>query len=434
MRILYSHCQLIRDFVAILCSLCLLAPAANCASAGDWPQILGPNRNGQATDAALEPWSTDPADFDPESSVRTRWRFSCGGGYAGVAVQDSRVFVWHRISDREQLDCLSAKDGKSLWKTSFPTKYRGGIDPDTGPRCVPVVQGSIVLAYGAGGDLHAVSVADGKEIWSRSLRSDYDAEEGYFGAGSTPLVLEDRAIVAVGGRTKAGLVAVRLSDGKTIWTSLDSEASYASPTTISIAGKELVLAVMRLKAYVVDPDSGNVVNEIPFGQRGPTVNAATPLVQGSIAFLTASYGIGCRKVDLAQPTPKNLWADDEVISSQYVTPVIVGDYLFAISGREDMRNGGLVCVAWSDGELQWSRPDYGTAHPIAIGNQVLLQGLNGRVELIQADATAYKLLAATQLPAGTYRSLPAYSQGLLLSRRTISAQAGEIVATLLNEN
>ena len=116
-------------------------------------------------------------------------------------------------------------------EASFPAIYRGGVDPDLGPRCVPVVRGDRVIVYGAAGDLHAVAVDDGRTLWSRQLGTDYRADEGYFGAGSTPLVVDSLVIVAVGGQPDAGLVAVGLDDGKTRWAAIDSEAAYASPVT-----------------------------------------------------------------------------------------------------------------------------------------------------------------------------------------------------------
>src|SRR5690349_20871264 len=100
------------------------------AGAGDWPQILGPHRNGHAENERLP-------DTWPAGGPKKLWRYPLGGGYAGAAVASDRVIVMHRVQDNERIECLSAASGQSQWKTDFPTTYRGGIDPDTGPRCVP---------------------------------------------------------------------------------------------------------------------------------------------------------------------------------------------------------------------------------------------------------------------------------------------------------
>lgn len=390
--------------------------------AGDWPQILGPQRNGQAVGENLSAWKGQPA---------IRWRASCGAGYAGVAVAQDKVFLWYRQNDQERLDCLSTRDGRRLWQAQLPAVYRGGVDADRGPRCVPLVAGDQVFVYGAAGDLSAVAVADGKTQWTRQLRTEYDADDGYFGAGSSPIVVGNTLIVAVGGSESAGLVGVNTSNGKTRWTAVDQEAAYASPAVMEIEGQTRVIAVLRMKTVMIEPQTGKVLSEFDFGQRGPTVNAASPLVQGEKLFVTASYGVGCRMLDMSVNPPRDLWDQRDVISSQYVTPVRIDQSLYAITGREDFGNGELLCARWSDGQVAWRRPGFGTAHLIAVGDHVLAQHVSGQVELIAADAKQFRSLVKTELPEGVYRAMPALSDGTLYCRRTISPTSGELIAVEL---
>ncbi|WP_164102657.1 outer membrane protein assembly factor BamB family protein [Candidatus Laterigemmans baculatus] len=386
---------------------------------GDWPQVLGPQRDGHAEGETVAPWRQPPA---------IRWRAECGAGYSGVAVASGKVLLWHRLGDEEVLDCLSVKEGQRLWRAAFPAIYRGGVDADRGPRCVPVVADQRVFVYGAAGDLHAVALADGKTLWSRQLRTDYRGDDGYFGAGSTPIVVEDRVIAAVGGEAGAGLVAVDAATGQTLWTATDQEAAYASPVTARVGEKTYVVAVLRMATVMVDPASGEIVRQFDFGRRGPTVNAATPLVDGSELLVTAAYGVGCRKVDLADSPPTPLWESTDVISSQYASPVRVGGWLYAISGREDLGDAGLKCVSWSDGATAWEQPDYGTAHLIAAGERIVAQRVDGQLDLLAANPERLERLATAELPAGVYRSLPALSDGVLYCRRTQSATSGELIA------
>lgn len=396
-----------------------IAITAGTVTAGDWPQILGPNRDGHTVGETIPTWSDTPA---------VRWRVSCGAGYAGVAVADGNVLLWHRQGDQEILDCLSAEDGDRQWRASFPAIYRGGVDPDHGPRSVPVIEGNRVFVFGAAGDLHAVALQDGTPLWSRQLATQYEAEEGYFGAGSTPIVVGGLLIAPVGGRDGAGLVAVDTRDGKTRWTAVDQEAAYASPVTMRVGDETRVIAVLRLSTVMVDPASGEVLRRFDFGRRGATVNAATPLVDGTQLFVTASYGVGCRMLDMASDPPQELWSERDVISSQYATPVRSGDWLYAISGREDYGNAGLLCARWSDGQVAWRRDDFGTAHLITDGERVLAQQTGGRLELFAAEPEAFRRLATAELPQGTYRSLPALADGVLYCRRTTSATEGELLA------
>ena len=399
--------------------LMVFAITVNFAKAGDWPQVLGPNRDGQAIGETVNAWTEPPS---------LKWRVPCGAGYSGVAVVGQKVLLWHREGNTEQLDCLSTKDGARLWRASFPATYRGGVDADRGPRCVPVIADKQVYVYGAAGDLHAVQLSDGRKLWSRELRADYEADDGYFGAGSTPLVLGELVIATVGGESGAGVVAVSTVDGTTQWTAVDEGAAYASPISVRLDNNPYVVAVLGLTTVLLEPASGKVVREFDFGRRGPTVNAATPLAKDSQLFMTASYGIGCRMLDLSVSPPADLWKSSDVISSQYATPVRVGDWLYSINGREDMGEASLLCAKWSDGTLAWQKERFGVAHLIAVGDRVLAQATDGRLELFEASPEAFKSLAILNLPEGSYRSLPAISNGTFYCRRTTASDAGELLA------
>jgi outer membrane protein assembly factor BamB len=398
-------------------------------SAGDWPQVLGPQRNGWAQGESVEPWSGE---------LPILWQYDCGAGYAGVAVSDGNVFLWHRIDDKEILDCLSARDGKRLWRTEFDAFYRGGVDPDTGPRCVPVVHEDFVVVYGAAGDLHAVNRTTGKTVWSRPLREETGADEGYFGAGSTPLIIDDAdagtlVVVEVGGRGGNGLMAGNLRDGQTRWGATDAEAAYASPLAMDHDERRIVIALMRLDLIAISPATGELIAKSPFGKRGPTVNAATPLIDGNQIFMTASYGIGCEKIALEAGQFKSLWSSD-VISSQYATPLLYQGFLYAVTGRDDMGSPGLCCVNWESGKQTWAKPNFGTAHLIGVGDRILAQEIDGRIDLLAADPNQFKSLANAKLPTGSYRSLPAISDGILYCRRSQTPREGQIIAIELPGN
>jgi outer membrane protein assembly factor BamB len=391
------------------------------ARAGDWPQILGPQRDGHAVGEKLfDKW--------PAAGLKPEWTYTLGSGYAGPAVVGKHVIVFHRVADQEVVESLDLATGKRIWKTEFLATYSGGIDSDKGPRCVPVVKDDRVFVFGAAGDLHCVSLDKGEELWSRSLMADYAGDEGYFGAGSTPLVIGDRVIANIGG-SKAGLVAVDVKTGKTAWQATDEGASYAAPTSITIGGKELGLFVTRYNALLVDPATGKTSPLLPFGKRGPTVNAATPLVFEGKMFLTASYNIDAVLATTASPAVVQ-WQDGDTLSSQYATPVYHKGYLYGIHGREDLPPAGaLRCIDAKIGKVKWEQPDFGIAHAILAGDKLLLTKVNGDLVLAAASPNGYRELASATIARaknpgsrGIIRPLPALSQGRLLTRTNEDGQ------------
>jgi outer membrane protein assembly factor BamB len=402
--------------------------------AADWPQLLGPDRNSRVS------VSEAPLEGLP-AKLPSAWEIECGEGYAGPAVSGDSVYIFDRVADQERVRRIAKKDGQVIWSQQWPADYSGGVDSDRGPRCVPTVASDYVIAYGAAGRLACLSVASGDVIWKRPIRAEYQADDGYFGAGSSPLVVNQTVIVNVGGKKKGGIVAVSLKDGKTIWESVGAEASYASPITMQVkssnskgnedAMKQLVLVPTRLTTYGIDPVDGKVAFEFPFGARGPTVNGATPLaLPNGQVFMTASYGVGAFLVEPKIDAVKFIFKGSELLSSQYSSPVAFGEFIFASDGREDQGTGQLRCIDIAKQKLLWESDKIGVAHLIAFTNTILAVGIDGQLLLFDASPAKLTVRASNKLSAGLYRALPAYSDGTLYLRNS-GRGSGKLLAVPL---
>ncbi len=377
--------------------------------AGDWPQILGPTRNGVAIGEKLDSsW--------PAAGPRQLWKIRVGEGYAGPAVVGNRVLFFHRAGAVERLESLSAATGKREWVVEFPAVYRGGVNADRGPRCVPTVHAGRVYVFGAAGDLHCADLGTGKKIWSRDTWTDFDAPDGYFGAGSSPIVVDEKLVVNIGGKKNAGIVAFDLATGKTVWAATDGGPSYSSPTSLVINKKTKALFVTRLSTVLIDPSNGSVEHQFQFGKRGPTVNGATPIVVDGRVIITASYGIGAKCVSFAENKLETVWENDQSLSSQYATPVPHKGSLFGVHGREDIGRAELRCVQAASGVVNWTTPNFGVANIIRAEDMLLILNVEGRLTLARADRTAYRKLQQANVATTTTRAIPALAGGRFFFR------------------
>ncbi len=384
-----------------------LAAGPHCA-AGDWPQILGPRRNGVAVDEKpIEPWPVD--------GPKVAWSFPVGSGYAGPVVVGQRAIMFHRLGEIERVEAIDLATGKSTWKTDYPATYSGGYNSDNGPRCVPLVAGELVIVFGAAGHLHALKLEDGAKLWSRDTQADYPGPGSYFGAGSTPIVAGKNVLLNVGGRD-AGIVAFELATGKTAWKKTDERASYSSPTKVQIDGQEQVIFVTRMNTIGIDPASGAELFRFAFGARGPTVNAASPLVFNNQLFVSAAYGVGGLLARLSKNSATQVWANDTTMSSQYSTCVQRDGFLYGTHGREDFANGELRCIAAQTGKVQWSAPGFGVAHVILVNDRLVILNHQGHLVLAAASPDAFDSLATAQVSPNITRAMPAYAQGQFLFR------------------
>src|SRR2546422_11159365 len=142
-----------------LLTLAILALAAAPLRGGeeeDWPQLLGPARNGVASGPPL-------AESFGEAGPRVVWKRAAGAGFSGPVVAGGRLVLFHRLKDRETVDCLEAATGNPLWSFDYPTSYVDGFGFDPGPRATPAISGGRVYTFGAQGMLHSLELSSGKK-------------------------------------------------------------------------------------------------------------------------------------------------------------------------------------------------------------------------------------------------------------------------------
>src|SRR5436309_12713105 len=117
------------SFMSALVSASLILATAR---ADDWPQFLGPQRNGASAETGLRPaW---PAQGPP-----VLWQHDVGEGFSGPVCAGERVILFHRVGDEEVIECLRADNGTPLWKYKYPTSYQDQLGKGDGPRSTPVI-------------------------------------------------------------------------------------------------------------------------------------------------------------------------------------------------------------------------------------------------------------------------------------------------------
>lgn len=403
-------------------AICFTVVLSNLALSQDWPQILGPQRNGVAEgESLLKDW--------PKDNLEQLWEKSVGQGYAGPVVQDDSVVIFHRVDDQNVCERLNAQTGEEIWRVEFAAEYAGGgIDADLGPKAVPVIQDGAVVLYDPSGMLYCLEFETGAKRWERSALKDYRGREGYFGAGSSPLIADGKVIVNVGGR-EAALVAFGLDDGEEVWKSIDDQPSYSSP--VLSADRQTVYAVTRFKAVSVNVADGKVNFEVPFGRRGPTVNAAMPVLVDGHLFVNAAYQVGARWLQLSEEgDPTVVWENDETFSSQYSTPLFSDGNFFGTAGREDFDNGTFRCFDAKSGEVKWKKA-MPVGHSILVGKQIIHIDSQSQLRIIEASSEKYSEEYSTKLFDGPTRCIPALSRGRLFVRSNAVGNKGKLVCFVI---
>src|SRR5215469_14109746 len=82
--------------------------------AEDWPQFLGPSRNGVYMGG-------DVSGSWPAGGPSTVWKRDVGQGFSAPVVAQGRLILFHRVGNRETVESIDTKTGKTVWVFVYPT-------------------------------------------------------------------------------------------------------------------------------------------------------------------------------------------------------------------------------------------------------------------------------------------------------------------------
>ncbi|HEV7928215.1 MAG TPA: PQQ-binding-like beta-propeller repeat protein [Verrucomicrobiae bacterium] len=387
--------------------------AAQQVRGGDWPQFLGPTRDGVYAGADL-------AAAWPKEGPPVVWRKDIGEGFSGPAVAQHQLILFHRLNDQEVVTCLDARTGEPKWTKSYPTSYRDDFGFDEGPRATPCIAQGRIYTFGAEGMLSCLNLADGAMLWQVNTKNKFHPPKGFFGDACSPLVEGNAVLMNIGGSGGAGLVAFDKATGNVLWKCSDDAASYSSPSTASINGHRYAIFFTRAGLEAVDPADGKIQFHYPWrSEMNASVNAATPLIIDDSIFLSACYDTGAILLRVRDNGVEKVWSGDGILSNHYATSVYFRGFLYGIDGRADPSfrpAPSLRCVELKSGKVRWQDESVGPATILLAGDQLLILTESG--ELIEAAATpeAFKPGERVQIMPTGVRAYPALADGFLYAR------------------
>ncbi len=283
----------------------LLAASAmgtSAVRADDWPQWLGPQRDGIWRESGL-------LEKFPDGGPKVIWRKPLGTGYAGPAVADGRVFVMdleravdengvplratrQGIPGSERVLCLDSASGEPVWKHEYDCPYT--ISYPNGPRTTPVIDEGPRVHVGCDGRL---------ALPGRGRRQGVLVEEAHqglrhraAGVGLCVAPARRRRSACIRWPAARGAPSWRSTStrARKLWRALSSEeVGYSPPMIYELAGKRQLVVWLSEAIYGLDPATGQEYWKAEYPQgvpvQRPSVNIITVKAIDDLLFVSTFY-------------------------------------------------------------------------------------------------------------------------------------------------
>jgi outer membrane protein assembly factor BamB len=352
----------------------------------DWPQFLGPNRDGMLAGVRLaRDWEKHPP--------RLVWRRPIGAGWSSFAVVGNYFVTQEQRGPQELVCCYELKTGDLVWSHGGEAYYSSTIAGD-GPRATPTISAGQVFTMGATGLLSKLDGATGRALWpARDVLQDTSPETAQWGKACSPLIVDETVVVTGGAEPGPALVAYNRHTGVLVWKSDDQSTgnrSYSSPLLAELCGESQIVVMKDESVSGHDPSTGRTLWEHPWPGNEPKV--AQPVVLSGDRLLVASgYGVGSALWQLARDDEGQI-AVTEVWKNRKLKPKFANlvhrdGYVYGLD------EGILVCLEIDSGKQQWKQGRYGHGQILLVGELILVQAEQGDVVLVEASPESLREVA-----------------------------------------
>ncbi len=383
----------------------------------DWPQFLGTNRDGIVHDLVLQrDWQQQPPQL--------LWRRTLGAGWSSFAIRGDYAVTMELRENDEAVVCYELATGQIQWvhtdREPFDTLFSSA-----GPRATPTIDHGRVYSIGATGLMNCLDGATGQSLWSKNVVQENSAELNPEGYSGSPLVVDQRVIVSVGGPQGRSLVAYDKLSGELLWSAGDDPISYSSPTVVWLDGQQQIVIFNVNSVTGHDPSDGRQLWRHPC-ESALTNNVAQPiLLDGNRLFIhhnAAAELLGFKRDDAAW-TVEPVWHNRN-LKTQFSNAVARDGFLYGL----DL--GILVCLDPQTGRRRWKKGRYGHGHILLIDDLLLIQSDGGELALVEASPDAYRELGRVTIFDEKTWAVPAISGRKLLVRSEHEAAAFELPVAL----
>ncbi len=367
-------------------------------AADDWPAFRGGGGQGHSSERNL------PLEWGEERNIR--WKTPVPGrGWSSPVVANGRVWLTTATDEGTASLRLLAYDaitGEEVLNTEvFRVDETASPNPKNSQASpTPIVDGDRVFVhFGVHGT--AALTTSGTVLWSTHFP--YVTQHGN---GGSPLLHAGRLFLSIDGYDTAYVVALDAASGEEHWRTVRRDPvsqAYSTPLAIRVGDADQIFSIGAFRATAYDPDSGEEIWEVTYGQGFSNVPA--PVFGHGMVYVATGFQV---------PSLLAVRADGRGNITRTHTawtlrrgapltpsPLLVDDELYIVSDF-----GIATALDAQTGETRWRERLGGnySASPVFADGRIYFQSEEG-VTTVIAPGTDYRELATNQLDGTTLASM-----------------------------
>lgn len=394
------------------------------ALSGTWTRFRGANSdNSKQSEVPL-------IDRFSGSKAKVCWEVELGEGHSGAAIYNGLVYVldYDEAIKADMLRCFSLVSGKEQWRRwyTIQVKRNHGMS-----RTVPAVTDKSIVTMGPRGHVMCVDRATGDFKWGIDLVKEYGTEVPLWYTGQCPLIENEVAILAPGG--KSLIIGVDCATGKVLWETPNPDKwgmSHSSVMPYVFKGRKMYVyaAVGGMCGVVADgPDAGKLLWKTSAFNKSVVAPSPVCMPDGKI-FMTAGYGAGSMQFQLKEEggtySIEKLMTlkPGDGLACEQQTPLLLDGFMIGIMPKDGktLRNQ-LVCVKASDPtKVVWksgSDTQFGLGPYMLVDDKLFILNDDATLHIVRKSVSGYEPLDKVKLFDGADAWAPlAVADGYMVLR------------------
>ncbi len=395
----------------VFCLVALMASALQ-SSAQEWTRFRGPNGTG-ISDAKTIPTKWTEKDIN--------WKVALPGtGHASPVLWGEKIFLTSTEENpsRILILCVNAANGAVLWRKDFPFAPFKKHNFNSFASSTPTVDANRVYVCWSNPDRYTMMTLDhqGNTVWERNLGT----FKSQHGSGTSPIVFDDKVILANEQDGDSFLIALDSKTGETRWKTPRSSTNtcYSTPFIYHPKGQQpaLIFSSQAHGISAIDPDNGT--SKWDYAKAFDKRSVASPIVASGLIIGSCGQGggqsdylVAIRPGDVAAGKRPQLAYELRRAAPYVPTGVAYGDLLFL---WDDSLTA--TCLHAPSGEIRWQERVGGDTFgsPVCVDGRLFCVSATGDVIVIAASGQFHEL---ARNPLGeTCHTTPAVAGGRMYIR------------------